>query len=76
MRGDLPCRGGLIYLNMTDPANPWSPGCAAGDGYVHDAECLVYRGPDKKYEGRDICYAYNEVRFKIIKSHRMLTMLT
>jgi len=34
VRGDLPCRGGLIYLNMTDPANPWSPGCAAGDGYV------------------------------------------
>jgi hypothetical protein len=45
---------------MTDPANPWSPGCAAGDGYVHDAECLVYRGPDKRYEGRDICYGYNE----------------
>jgi hypothetical protein len=21
---------------------------------------LVYRGPDKKYSGRDICYAYNE----------------
>lgn len=60
VRGDLPCRGGLIYLNMTDPANPWSPGCAAGDGYVHDAECLVYRGPDKRYEGRDICYGYNE----------------
>jgi hypothetical protein len=33
VRGDLPCRGGLIYLNMTDPENPWSPGCAAGDGY-------------------------------------------
>lgn len=61
VRGNLPCRGGLIFLNMTDPANPWSPGCAAGDGYVHDAECLVYRGPDKRYEGRDICYGYNEV---------------
>ncbi|KAF2680729.1 hypothetical protein K458DRAFT_392404 [Lentithecium fluviatile CBS 122367] len=51
---------GSIFLNITDPANPWSPGCAAGDGYVHDAQCLVYRGPDKKYQGRDICYAYNE----------------
>ncbi|PSN60722.1 hypothetical protein BS50DRAFT_535171 [Corynespora cassiicola Philippines] len=60
VRGDLPCRGGLIFLNITDPANPWSPGCAAGDGYVHDAQCLVYRGPDKRYFGRDICYAYNE----------------
>lgn len=60
VRDELPCRGGLIFLNMTDPSNPWSPGCAAGDGYVHDAECLVYRGPDKRYYGRDICYGYNE----------------
>jgi choice-of-anchor B domain-containing protein len=60
VRGDLPCRGGLIFLNMTDPSNPTSPGCAAGDGYVHDAECLVYRGPDTRYQGRDICYGYNE----------------
>jgi choice-of-anchor B domain-containing protein len=56
----MPCRGGLIYLDMSDPTNPTSPGCAAGDGYVHDAECLVYRGPDTRYTGRDICYGYNE----------------
>ncbi|KAL8342040.1 hypothetical protein RB601_005205 [Gaeumannomyces tritici] len=60
VRGDLPCRGGLIFLDMSDPSNPTSPGCAAGDGYVHDAECLVYRGPDLRYQGRDICYGYNE----------------
>ncbi|KAG8627414.1 hypothetical protein KVT40_004897 [Elsinoe batatas] len=39
---------------------PYTTGCAAADGYVHDAECLVYRGPDKRYYGRDICYGYNE----------------
>ncbi|GAB7359548.1 hypothetical protein MBLNU230_g6736t1 [Neophaeotheca triangularis] len=60
VRGDLPCRGGLIWLDISDPTNPTSPGCAAGDGYVHDAECVVYHGPDKRYEGRDICYSYNE----------------
>ncbi|KAI9148186.1 hypothetical protein HJFPF1_12012 [Paramyrothecium foliicola] len=60
VRGNLPCRGGLIFLDLTDPTNVTSPGCAAGDGYVHDAECLVYRGPDERYFGRDICYAYNE----------------
>ena len=27
--------------------------------YVHDAQCIVYRGPDKKYYGRDLCYGYN-----------------
>ncbi|KEY74965.1 hypothetical protein S7711_01314 [Stachybotrys chartarum IBT 7711] len=60
VRGDLPCRGGLIFLDISDPTNVTSPGCAAGDGYVHDAECLVYRGPDERYYGRDICYGYNE----------------
>ncbi|KAL6704088.1 hypothetical protein ACN47E_008751 [Coniothyrium glycines] len=65
VRGDLPCRGGLIYIDLTDPSNPFSPGCAAGDGYVHDAQCLVYRGPDARYYGRDICYGYNEDTFTI-----------
>lgn len=27
---------------------------------MHDAQCIVYRGPHKKYYGRDICYGYNE----------------
>ncbi|EJT79898.1 hypothetical protein GGTG_04980 [Gaeumannomyces tritici R3-111a-1] len=54
------CRSGLIFIDLTDPTKPTSPGCAAGDGYVHDAQCLVYRGPDTKYFGRDICYGYNE----------------
>ncbi|CZT14738.1 uncharacterized protein RCC_00701 [Ramularia collo-cygni] len=54
------CAGGLIFIDMNDPTKPTSPGCAPQDGYVHDAQCLVYRGPDKKYYGRDICYGYNE----------------
>lgn len=54
------CRSGIILIDLADPANPTSPGCAPGDGYVHDAECLVYRGPDTQFLGRDICYGYNE----------------
>jgi hypothetical protein len=27
---------------------------------VHDAQCLIYRGPDAAYRGREICYGYNE----------------
>jgi choice-of-anchor B domain-containing protein len=54
------CASGLIFIDMKDPSNPTSPGCAAQDGYVHDAQCIVYRGPDARYAGRDICYGYNE----------------
>ncbi|KAL5867290.1 hypothetical protein ACKVWM_011218 [Pyricularia oryzae] len=54
------CASGLIFIDLKDPSQPFSPGCAGGDGYVHDAQCIVYRGPDQKYNGRDICYGYNE----------------
>ncbi|KAH8151813.1 uncharacterized protein LAJ45_03804 [Morchella importuna] len=54
------CKSGLIFIDLTNPSNPTSPGCAEQDGYVHDAQCLLYKGPDTRYHGRDICYGYNE----------------
>ncbi|EGY16228.1 uncharacterized protein VDAG_07392 [Verticillium dahliae VdLs.17] len=54
------CQAGLIFFDLTDPSKPTRLGCNGEDGYVHDAHCLIYRGPHKKYEGRDICYGYNE----------------
>ncbi|KAF1810961.1 hypothetical protein P152DRAFT_483300 [Eremomyces bilateralis CBS 781.70] len=54
------CKAGLIFIDLKDPSNPTSPGCNADDGYVHDAQCVIYRGPDFKYWGREICYGYNE----------------
>ena len=54
------CASGLIFIDLTNPARPTTPGCAAQDGYVHDAQCIVYRGPDTRYQGKDICYGYNE----------------
>jgi choice-of-anchor B domain-containing protein len=29
-------------------------------GYTHDAQCLVYDGPDEDYNGRQMCFAANE----------------
>ena len=29
-------------------------------GYTHDAQCLVYDGPDADYNGRQMCFASNE----------------
>ncbi|RYP23285.1 hypothetical protein DL765_001194 [Monosporascus sp. GIB2] len=54
------CRAGLLFIDLKDPSKPTSPGCASGDGYVHDAQCIVYRGPHAKYNGTEICYGYNE----------------
>lgn len=54
------CKSGIIFIDITDVKNPTSPGCASADGYVHDAQCLIYHGPDKTYEGKEICYGFNE----------------
>ncbi|KEY64012.1 hypothetical protein S7711_07376 [Stachybotrys chartarum IBT 7711] len=54
------CLAGLEYIDLTDPTNPFKPGCASADGYTHDAQCVNYNGPDSRYLGRNICVAYNE----------------
>jgi choice-of-anchor B domain-containing protein len=54
------CASGLIFIDVSDPSSPKRTGCASGDGYVHDAQCLIYKGPDAKYYGTEICYGYNE----------------
>jgi len=44
--------------------NPVNEGCfkdpSSNRGYVHDAQCINYDGPDNRYEGREICFGYNE----------------
>lgn len=54
------CAAGMEYIDLSDPSNPTKPGCASSDGYTHDAQCVKYNGPDKRYLGKNICIAYNE----------------
>ncbi|KFY00288.1 hypothetical protein O988_03392 [Pseudogymnoascus sp. VKM F-3808] len=60
------CKGGLFMVDVSDPANPTSPGCASEDGYVHDAQCVIYKGPDSQYNGQQICFNYNEDTLTIV----------
>ncbi|KAJ7162888.1 hypothetical protein C8R46DRAFT_1101767 [Mycena filopes] len=59
------CGAGLIFIDVSDPKDPQTVGCAGEDGYVHDAQCLTYYGPDTKYNGTDVCYSFNEDTFTI-----------
>jgi choice-of-anchor B domain-containing protein len=70
--GGKTCGGGLHMINIQDPVNPTFAGCFAhrqtgrsGTGYVHDAQCLVYDGPDQDYQGREICLGSNETHLSI-----------
>lgn len=61
------CGRGLHMIDLADPLHPVFAGCfmfpATGifdDGYTHDAQCVLYHGPDADYQGREICVGFNE----------------
>ncbi|MGB5941764.1 MAG: choice-of-anchor B family protein [Leeuwenhoekiella sp.] len=52
--------GGLHIVDIRNPKNPITVGGFGGDGYTHDAQAVVYDGPDPDYFGREIVAASNE----------------
>ena len=66
--GGETCAGGLHMIDIREPAQPEFAGCFShtgtghrGTGHIHYAQCVVYRGPDEQYRGREICFVANEV---------------
>jgi choice-of-anchor B domain-containing protein len=57
--GSNTCSGGLHMVDISDPSNPAFAGCFAEHGYIHDTQCVIYRGPDADYTGREICFNSN-----------------
>jgi choice-of-anchor B domain-containing protein len=51
--------GGPHFVNIQDPLNPVSEGGYAADGYCHDAQIVIYEGPDADYTGREIFIGSN-----------------
>ena len=56
--GGETCGGGLHMIDIRDPLHPTFAGCfadpttgRAGTGYTHDAQCVVYKGPDAEVPG-------------------------
>ena len=55
---------GLHMINVQDPKNPSFAGCyiepatsyAIAPGYVHDAQCIIYDGPDSDHTGKEVCF--------------------
>jgi choice-of-anchor B domain-containing protein len=69
--GGETCGGGLHMVDARDAKNPVFAGCyndtsgANPRGYTHDAQCLVYEGPDAEHRGRQICIGSNEREINI-----------
>jgi len=58
--------GGLHVVDVNDPLNPEIAGGFSADGYTHDAQVLIYNGPDADYAGHEIAFACNEDEVSII----------
>jgi len=69
--GTKTCAGGLHIVDIHTPSDPQFVGCYAEDGYTHDAECVIYHGPDTRFTGKEICFNYNEDTLTIVDvSHK------
>ena len=65
--GGETCGGGPHMIDIRDPRKPTFAGCWADtttgyakSGYTHDTQCVVYKGPDARYAGRQICFNSSE----------------
>jgi choice-of-anchor B domain-containing protein len=70
--GGTTCGGGLHMVDIREPKNPKFVGCYADvqtgrsrTGYSHDAVCVTYKGPDKRYKGHEICVGSNETAISL-----------
>ncbi|HEX9918709.1 MAG TPA: choice-of-anchor B family protein, partial [Pyrinomonadaceae bacterium] len=60
------CAKGLHIIDVRDPVRPAFAGCFDADGYTHDSQCVIYRGPDAAYRSREICFNSNEDTLTIV----------
>jgi choice-of-anchor B domain-containing protein len=70
--GGETCGGALHMVDIREPRSPKFAGCFADPatgtqrtGYTHDAQCIVYDGPDTTYAGRQICFNSSETALGI-----------
>ena len=55
---------GMHMVDISEPMEPTFVGCSEPGG-THDAQCIVYRGPDESYRGQEICLRMSGNRFQI-----------
>ena len=76
------CLSGLHMVDIRNPKQPKPAGChLRGEGpgtaggvvgvggvasYVHDTQCVVYRGPDAEHRGKEVCLNSSETHLSVV----------
>jgi len=58
--------GGPHFVNIQDPLNPIDEGGYSDEGYSHDAQVVIYNGPDTEHVGKEIYIGANESSIVIV----------
>jgi choice-of-anchor B domain-containing protein len=53
------CSAGLHIVDFSDPQQPAFAGCYEDDTAIHDAQCVIYDGPDTEHVGKELCFTFN-----------------
>ena len=48
--------GGPHFIDISNPLNPIADGGYSGGGYSHDAQVVIYNGPDSDYTGHELYF--------------------
>ncbi|MFM1932044.1 MAG: hypothetical protein RL226_1347, partial [Bacteroidota bacterium] len=64
--GSNTASGGLHFVDISNPLEPVFAGDFAEDGYTHDAQIVIYSGPDQDHCGREIAFCSNENTVTIV----------
>jgi len=64
--GTTTFNGGPHFINIQNPTNPTAAGGYSMDDYSHDAQVVIYEGPDTDYTGREILIGSNENEVVIV----------
>lgn len=64
--GTATFNGGPHFINIQNPINPIGAGGYELSDYTHDAQAVVYSGPDIDYQGQEIFIGSNENEIVIV----------
>ena len=64
--GTLTFSGGPHFINIQDPLNPIAAGGYSAEAYTHDAQVVIYNGPDTEHNGKEIFFGANENQVVVV----------